>query len=77
FTGLRPGEKLEETLFGTDEEALETDSPFLLVARLGDEGPLGSTNPLAAHLEALAGEGRDAELRDQLSATAATSAARG
>ncbi|MBA3520719.1 MAG: SDR family NAD(P)-dependent oxidoreductase [Rhizobiales bacterium] len=77
FTGLRPGEKLEETLFGTDEEALETDSPFLLVARLGDEGPLGSTNPLAAHLEALAGEGRDAELRDQLGATAATSAARG
>ena len=33
FTGLRPGEKMEEQLFGEDEERIATDHPFLLVAR--------------------------------------------
>ncbi len=33
FTRLRPGEKMEEQLFGADEERLPTDYPFLLMAR--------------------------------------------
>ncbi len=35
FTGLRPGEKLEETLFGPGEEPVPTDHEALLVARGG------------------------------------------
>ena len=35
FTGLRPGEKLEETLFGADETAVSADSPALMIARPG------------------------------------------
>jgi FlaA1/EpsC-like NDP-sugar epimerase len=33
FTGLRPGEKMEEELFGAGEERLPTEYPFLLMAR--------------------------------------------
>lgn len=33
FSGLRPGEKMEEVLFAPDEERLATDYPFLLMAR--------------------------------------------
>jgi FlaA1/EpsC-like NDP-sugar epimerase/lipopolysaccharide/colanic/teichoic acid biosynthesis glycosyltransferase len=71
FTGLRPGEKLEETLFGIDEEAVETDSPFLLVARSESSGPHAS----ATELEALAAAGRDSDLRAALRGAAVRGAA--
>jgi len=76
FTGLRPGEKLEETLFGADEEAIETDTPFLLIARAtGEPGGLGPSN--VSRLEQLALEGRDADLRAELSGSRVTDARRG
>jgi len=67
FTGLRPGEKLEETLFGADEEAVETESPFLLIARAGAGwAPAGSIVHAAERLEQLAAEGHDTVLRAEL-----------
>jgi len=77
FTGLRPGEKLEETLFGTDEAAVETDSPFLLIARPGDGRALGVGLRDAARLEGLAEAGRDADLRAALTGAEVADAARG
>jgi FlaA1/EpsC-like NDP-sugar epimerase len=67
YTGLRPGEKLEETLFGTDEEAVETDSPFLLIARQKD----GQVPPIedVERLEELARAGDDRGVRELLLAT--------
>jgi O-antigen biosynthesis protein WbqV len=63
YTGLRPGEKLEEALFGTDEEAVETDSPFLLIARPTD----GASQAVdVARIEELAGRGDDAAVRGLL-----------
>jgi FlaA1/EpsC-like NDP-sugar epimerase/lipopolysaccharide/colanic/teichoic acid biosynthesis glycosyltransferase len=61
FTGLRPGEKLVETLFGADEEAVETDSPFLLIARPAAER--GHPERWVAELEELARTGDDDAVR--------------
>jgi FlaA1/EpsC-like NDP-sugar epimerase/lipopolysaccharide/colanic/teichoic acid biosynthesis glycosyltransferase len=74
FTGLRPGEKLEESLFGAGEEAVETDSPFLLIAR-----PAGSGSDLSSvpRLEALAAGGMDAEVRVALTGIHVPSTAAG
>jgi len=77
FSGLRAGEKLEETLFGSDEEAVETDSPFLLIARPGDERPPVVGLRDTARLEGLAEAGRDADLRAELTGAQVADAARG
>jgi FlaA1/EpsC-like NDP-sugar epimerase len=64
FTGLRPGEKLEETLFGPDEEAVETGELFLLVARSSAPPPeSGTVISRAATLEARAVSGDEEWLR--------------
>ena len=77
FTGLRPGEKLEEALFGPDEEAVETDSPFLLVARPRSGLDSAPTLELIRHLESLAQKGEDGDLREALQQLAVRSATRG
>jgi FlaA1/EpsC-like NDP-sugar epimerase/lipopolysaccharide/colanic/teichoic acid biosynthesis glycosyltransferase len=64
FTGLRPGEKLEETLFGADEEAVETDSPFLLIARPAVERDRAGGS--VAELEETARGGNDDAVRHLL-----------
>ena len=64
FTGLRPGEKLEETLFGEGEERVATASPFLLIARPG-QSPAGAIDA-GRRLEETAAEGDDIALRDAL-----------
>lgn len=65
FTGLRPGEKLEETLFGAREKAVHTDSPFLLVARPGAD-EIRFDRQAACKLEELARQGADDEVRREL-----------
>ena len=77
FTGLRPGEKLEETLFATEEAAVETESPFLLIARPGDGTPAGIGLRGVARLEELADAGRDEVLRAELTGSAVPGAPRG
>jgi FlaA1/EpsC-like NDP-sugar epimerase len=66
FTGLRPGEKLEETLFSPDEERVETGSPFLLIARPAGGGDSAVPRDLACAWEELAARGADGELRAAL-----------
>jgi FlaA1/EpsC-like NDP-sugar epimerase/lipopolysaccharide/colanic/teichoic acid biosynthesis glycosyltransferase len=71
FTGLRPGEKLEESLFGPDEEAVETEHPFLLVARSGRTVPApGFVAAGARQLEECAALGEDGLLRRKLTEAA-------
>ena len=65
FTGLRPGEKLEESLFGETEESIETDEPYLLVGRRA--GPsTTSARDAAIVVEDLAGRGDEEGVRTQL-----------
>ncbi|MGW2519702.1 DegT/DnrJ/EryC1/StrS family aminotransferase [Streptomyces sp. NPDC001617] len=48
YTGLRPGEKLNETLFAAQERHTPTSHPRILAAT-----PTGRSRPLAQHLPAL------------------------
>jgi FlaA1/EpsC-like NDP-sugar epimerase/lipopolysaccharide/colanic/teichoic acid biosynthesis glycosyltransferase len=64
YTGLRPGEKLTETLFAETEEARATAYPFLLVAHERRNGTVFATD--AGELEALAERGDDEALRKRL-----------
>ncbi len=72
FTGLRPGEKLEESLFGVDEEAVEMDQPFLLVARSRAPASTADLSARAQQLEECAARGEDALLRRTLTESAVT-----
>ncbi|MEP7159049.1 MAG: hypothetical protein ABI797_06455, partial [Chloroflexota bacterium] len=57
------------TLFGVDEEAVETDSPFLLIARNGHGSLVGRASDRAQALEACAAAGDDVGVRRQLTET--------
>ncbi len=73
FTGLRPGEKLEETLFAPNEDREPTGHEGLIIARRSD--PPGAPEP-TDRLEALAEQGDDEELRRLLACAPAESGAR-
>ena len=70
YTGLRAGEKLQETLFGEEEEAIETAHSALLVAR-PRSADRGSVLKTVAQLEESARGGDDEEVRRLLACMAA------
>jgi FlaA1/EpsC-like NDP-sugar epimerase/lipopolysaccharide/colanic/teichoic acid biosynthesis glycosyltransferase len=65
-TGLRPGEKLEESLFAPGEEPVATAHEAILVARSTQSPDDEPALEVAQRLEALAYEGDDAVLRAAL-----------
>jgi FlaA1/EpsC-like NDP-sugar epimerase len=75
FTGQSPGEKLEESLFGPDEEAVETEHQFLLVARPSVAPAVpGVVCERVRQLETVAAGGDDVRLRALLSGDLAAAA---
>lgn len=77
FTGLRPGEKLDEELFHADEQMAGTHHPKILLARHADMDS-GELQQLLAEIEAACrdyNEPRLHELMDQLVPRAPVSAA--
>ena len=65
YTGLRPGEKLEETLFNGQESPAATLYPGLLLAD-DEASPTRDAVQVALQLEELALQGRDDTLRSLL-----------
>jgi FlaA1/EpsC-like NDP-sugar epimerase/lipopolysaccharide/colanic/teichoic acid biosynthesis glycosyltransferase len=63
YTGLRPGEKLEEVLFSDAEERVDTDYEFLLVARRRAASTSESVRDIVPELERLAQCGDEQALR--------------
>lgn len=74
FTGLRPGEKLHEELFGPEERPEPTEYSFLLVARQ-DQVDRGSALDCAREIEELSESGNDDAVRARLSVASASTAA--
>ena len=70
FTGLRPGEKMEEQLFGEGEERLPTEYPFLLMARPSDAAAELARARTARDLEMVAECGNADATRQALLGTA-------
>jgi FlaA1/EpsC-like NDP-sugar epimerase/lipopolysaccharide/colanic/teichoic acid biosynthesis glycosyltransferase len=70
YTGLRPGEKLEETLFSETEERVQTDYEFLMVARPAARGASLNVVEIATELERLARCGDESGLRTMLRSAA-------
>ena len=66
FTGVRPGEKLEEELFYDQEERQPTLHPKIFVSTNGKEGFGGAMLADVEHLIRLAEEGERDSLRDQI-----------
>lgn len=66
FTGVRPGEKLEEELFYDEEERRPTPHPKIFVSNSGEEGFGGAMLADVEHLIRLAEEGERDSLRDQI-----------
>jgi FlaA1/EpsC-like NDP-sugar epimerase/lipopolysaccharide/colanic/teichoic acid biosynthesis glycosyltransferase len=66
FTGLRPGEKLHETLYTQAEQIRATRHAGILVATEGPPIPEAELAVVLDELEQLAGERRLSELRDLL-----------
>ena len=64
FTGLRPGEKLEETLFAPDEESAPAEDPHVLVAR--HNGASAYDEERVASVEQAAARGDDDAARAML-----------
>ena len=69
FTGLRPGEKMEERLFAEDEEQLATSYPFLLMARPTDTAAEAALAHGAQELESVAERGDPEDTRRALAHT--------
>jgi FlaA1/EpsC-like NDP-sugar epimerase/lipopolysaccharide/colanic/teichoic acid biosynthesis glycosyltransferase len=65
YTGLRPGEKMEETLFAKHESASPTRYPGLLLAN-DTSIPVGDPPQRAKEMERLAAQGQAAALRGLL-----------
>lgn len=74
FTGLRPGEKLHESLIASDEAEEAGPADGLIAAQSPPRG-LGELHEIMERLTLLAREGAEAELTNELFAAVATSAA--
>jgi FlaA1/EpsC-like NDP-sugar epimerase len=74
FTGLRPGEKLHESLIASDEQEEAGPADGLIAAQSPPRG-LGELHELMERLALLAREGAEAELTAELFAAVATAGA--
>ena len=66
FTGLRPGEKLDERLFSDSEEPCPTCHEKILVARSGSAWKSEGLDRHLQELEALVKTGDDARIRSKM-----------